>query len=106
MYMLKIALWLGGAVLLVGVGVWLWFGGMLDPLLTEVGIGNTMEQEEVPQQENRATQPQSELTTGSDSSDQALEQDMKNLDAQLGAYGEASAGVDKSLQDEPVTQEY
>jgi hypothetical protein len=106
MHMVKVALWLGGLVLVVGIGAWLWFGGMLDPLLAEVGLGSGMQEEEIPQEEARQEAPQSELTTGSDTSDQALEQDLKNLDAQLGAYGETSAAVDQSLADEPVTQEY
>jgi hypothetical protein len=103
--MLKLALWLGGLIAIIGIGAFLWFGGMLDPLLSEVGLNkDSMEEEPVPQEVQQ--QPQSELTTGNDTSDQALEQDLKGLDAQLGAYGETSATVDESLEDKPVIQEY
>lgn len=105
--MLKVLLWLGGLVVVAGVGVWLWFGGMLDPLLTEVGL---VERPMMPDESGTAqTKPStnsSELTTGRDTSDPALEQDLKNLDAQLNSYNETSATVDQSLQDEPVQQEY
>jgi hypothetical protein len=101
--MLKLALWFGGLVAALGIGAWLWFGGMLEPLLSEVGLNST-KQEETADTANQ--QPQSELTTGTDTSDQALEDDLGALDAQLNAYSETSAELDQSLNDQPVTQEY
>ena|SRR3989344_8374271 len=101
--MLKLALWFGGLVAVLGIGAWLWFSGMLEPLLSEVGLSE-MQQEEAPDTANQ--QPQSELTTGTDTSDQALEDDLGALDAQLNAYSETSAELDQSLSDTPIQQEY
>ena len=101
--MVKLALWFGGLVAVLGIGAWLWFGGMLEPLLSEVGLSG-MQQKEAPDTANQ--QPQSELATGKNTSDQALEEDLGALDVQLNAYSETSAELDQSLQDQPVTQEY
>jgi len=101
--MVKLALWFVGFVAVAGIGAWLWFGGMLDPLFSEFGLS----QEETPTPTtNEQPQIQSELSTGGNTSDQALEQDLSTLDTQLSAYGESSAEVDSSLQDQAVTQEY
>ncbi|MBP9711362.1 MAG: hypothetical protein KBD50_03855 [Candidatus Pacebacteria bacterium] len=100
--MVKLALWFAGLVAVVGIGAWLWFGGMLDPLLSDFGLA----QNEEPATTNEQPQIESELSTGSDTSDQALEQDLSTLDTQLGAYNESSAEVDGSLQDQAVVQEY
>lgn len=104
--MLKLALWFGGLVVLAGVGVWVWFGGMLDPLLSEVGLGSEEQEVQTPAPTTRNQQPQSELVTGANASNQALEEDLGALDTQLNAYGATSVEVDQSLQDQPVTQEY
>lgn len=104
--MLKLGLWFGGVVVLAGVGAWVWFGGMLDPLLSEVGLGLEEQRVETPAPAARNQQLQSELTTGANISNQALEEDLGALDAQLNAYGAAADEVNQSLQDQPVTQEY
>lgn len=101
--MLKLGLWFLGLVALAGAGAWLFMSGALNPLLSEAGL--TQEQLQPPSTEN-ASQSQSELTTGTDTSDQALEDDLRSLDAEIDAYGESSAQVDQSLEDQPVTQEY
>ncbi|MDZ4225932.1 MAG: hypothetical protein U1C66_00375, partial [Patescibacteria group bacterium] len=62
------------------------------------------QEEVVEEQEQQA--PPSELMTGSDASDQALEEDVSQLDAEFAAYSETSAELDSSLEDEPGEQEY
>ncbi len=102
--MIKLVLGFAGLVALGGLGAWVWFGGMLDPLLTEVGLSQQEAPTPTPQQQQ--PQSQSELATGKDTSDEALDEDLDTLDAQMSAYGEASAAVDESLTDQSVQQEY
>ncbi len=68
----------------------------------------------MPQAEETATttpqvaqQPQNDLPTGmGDTSDSAILQDSAAVDAQIQALASDSAGIDESLNDKPVTQEY
>ncbi|MDP4020982.1 MAG: hypothetical protein Q8P58_03010 [Candidatus Adlerbacteria bacterium] len=88
-------------LVVAGAGLW-WFGGFnfLAPMF------NLSDTTEEPQEvEQQAPTPQSELTTGSDSSDQALAEDSAALDAELEAYGEISSALDQGFEDEPVEQD-
>lgn len=103
--MAKVLIWGGIIVLIAGAGAALWFTGTLEAWITQ------MTTTEIPQEEQKTTQqqpqpPPSELSTGSNSSDQALAEDTSALDAQIAAYGEASTELDKSMSDQPVVQEY
>lgn len=91
-------------VLLLG-GVGLWAAGAFNGLTSALNLNILQPQEEV-EEEQEQQAPQNELATGSDSSNQALEQDLGQLDAELGAYSETEAELDQSLADEPVEQEY
>lgn len=100
--MVRFIVWFAGLVALAGLGAFLWFSGMLDPLLAEVGLG----QEGAESQTENSGTPERELATGNDTSNDALEQDLEMLDAHLNAYTASEAEVESSLQDTPVQQEY
>ena len=88
--------------LVVGV-VGLWWVGALEGLTSALNL-NILQEEMVEEEVPQAT-PQSDLTTGSDTSDEALEEDLGTLDAQLDSYGETSSELDAGLEDEPVEQD-
>ena len=90
-------------LLVAGAGLW-WFG-VFDSLSAALNLNILQEETPAVEQTPQAPAPQSELTTGANSSDQALEQDEAQLDAQLEAYGEVSSELDQSLSDEPVEQD-
>lgn len=93
-------------VLLIAVGVGLWWAGAFANLTDALNLGilQVDQTEEEPQEETQ--EPEGELTTGVDSSDQTLEEDAAQLDAELESYGEISSDLDQSFEDEPVEQEY
>ncbi len=86
-------------VVLAGAGVW--WSGLIDPWFTDMGFIAEEQQEA----EEQAQTQQSELSTGGDASDEALDQDLNTLDAQLDVYNESSSELDASLSDEPVKQD-
>lgn len=92
------------AVFIAG-GVLLWWAGLLDGLTSNLNLNilhpNTAMTEDTIQ--SQGSEP--ELETGDDTSDQALEQDLQQLDAEFQTYGETSSDLDASLQDEPVEQD-
>lgn len=106
MYIPKSVLWGCALTLLVAIGAGLWWMGIFNGLTSALHLDILSQQEEMPQEVAEEPAPQNELATGSDSSDQALEEDMSQLDAELEAYGQTSAELDSSLEDESVPQEY
>ena len=92
-------------VLLLG-GVGLWAAGAFDGLTSALNLDILNPQEEVAEEQEQSQEPQNELMTGGDASDQALEQDINQLDAELEAYAETSSELDSSLEDESIEQEY
>lgn len=99
--MSKVLIWLGVLLIVVIAGIGLWWSGMLGDFIAAI-TASPVEQE----QTSDTPEQQSELATGGDTSDQALDQDTAALDAQLDAYTNASAAVDESLEDDPIEQEY
>ena len=92
-------------VLLLVVGVLgLWWVGALEGLTSVLNL-NILGQEQTVEEPPGPEPTPSELTTGSDSSDQALERDTAQLDAQLEAYGETSSALDQGFGDEPIEQD-
>lgn len=53
---------------------------------------------------NNSPEPTTELPSGSDTSDEALEEDYAAINAQVEAFGSDNAETDASLDDEPVEQ--
>ena len=94
-------------VLLVVAGVGLWWAGLLDGLASALNLDILKEEQMVEENttEPAPQAPPSELSTGSNSSDQALEQDTAQLDAELESYGEISSELDQSFEEEPVIEE-
>jgi hypothetical protein len=86
-------------VLLLTAGVaGLWWAGFLDSFIPKTEMVEETSAPETPT-------PASELSTGGNNSDEALEQDLQTLDAQLTGYSETSSELDASLADEPVEQD-
>ena len=105
MYIPKSVLWGCGLVLLFVIAGGLWWAGFFDGLTSALKLDILSEEQQsepAPQQQTS----ESELATGNDSSDQALESDLSQLDAELESYSEAEAELDSSLEDESVEQEY
>lgn len=91
-------------VIIAAAGAAIWWSGWL----TNIGIS-------FPQAQNTATttpeqqeqQMPNDLPTAADNtSDQALQQDVAALDAQISATAGDMEQVDEGLADEPVEQEY
>lgn len=106
MYIPKSVLWGCGLTLLVAIGAGLWWMGVFNGLTSSLHLDILNHPQKEVAEEQAEVPPPSELATGSDSSDQALEEDMSQLDAELEAYNETSAELDSSLEDESVPQEY
>lgn len=106
MYIPKSVLWGCGVALVLAVGAGLWWMGVFNGLTSALHLDILNQQEEVMSEEQQEQAPSNELATGSDSSDQALEDDLSQLDAELESYNETSAELDSSLEDESVPQEY
>lgn len=104
MYISKSVLWGCGVALVLAIGAALWWAGVFESLTSALNLDVATEQESAEQQEQQM--PPNELATGSDSSDEALEEDLDQLDAELESYSETSAELDSSLEDEQVEQEY
>ncbi len=104
--MSKVITWIIVLLVVAALGAGLWWSGFIDPWLAQLGLTPAEEEvTEVGNETERQTQPQSELTTGANTSDQALGQDAAALDAQMEAYGQASSDLDSSLNDQPVVQD-
>jgi len=101
---LVIAIYIVLVLLLGGVG--LWAAGAFDGLTSALNLDILNPQEEMAEEQEQPQEPQNELMTGSNASDQALEQDVNQLDAELEAFNESSAELDSSLEDESIEQEY
>lgn len=93
------------AVLVLGAGAW--WAGFFDDLTSKLNLDILQDEEQAVENtpEPAPSEPQSELTTGNDASNEALDEDLQALDAQMGAYGESSSELDASLNDEPVEQD-
>ena len=104
--MSKVVISIGVGIVLIGGIAGLWWAGLLDGLTSQLDL-DILKGEEMTEEEPTSRQAElaSELTTGGDASDQALEEDLGTLDAQLGAYNESSTELDASLEDEPVEQD-
>jgi len=87
-------------VLLAGLS----WAGLLDKLTSKLDL-DILNNEEVAEETAPMAEPQSELATGNNASDQALEDDLQALDAELGTYNEASSELDASIDDQPVEQD-
>ena len=103
--MSKTVISIGVVVLLVVAVAGLWWAGVLDGLTSKLNLNILQNEEMTEAPAPEPQEPQSELTTGNDASNEALEEDLGMLDAQLEGYSEASSELDASLEDEPVEQD-
>ncbi len=93
-----------GALIVFFLAALSW-AGLLDGLTSKLDLDILNNEEVAEEQTPMAVEPQSELATGNNNSDQALEDDLQTLDAELGTYNEASSELDASIDDQPVEQD-
>ena len=99
--------WIIGLVVLVAIGAGLYFSGWLGNIKLPGQQTQTTQQPATTTPTQTQQQPVSDLPTQSnDASDAAIVQDSAAVDAQLTSLSSDSAGIDQSLNDKPVTQEY
>lgn len=103
--MSKVVISIGVVIVLVVTVAGLWWAGLLSGLTSQLDLDILNGEETTEETTMQQEEPESELATGDNSSDEALEEDLNALDAQLGAYSESSSELDASLEDEPVEQD-
>ena len=98
--------WLIGLVVIVVIGVGLWWGGVFNQFMSPQQAPVT-QATTTPQQQTQQPAAVNDLPTQpSDTSDAAMVQDTAAVDAQFQALTTDSSSMDQSFNDKPTAQEY
>ncbi|HUD02905.1 MAG TPA: hypothetical protein VMR46_02710 [Candidatus Paceibacterota bacterium] len=95
------AKWIIGIVVVILIGVGLWYSGVLGTFMTPPApVQQTATT--TPQTQQAAAQPEDGMSANNDASDAAITQDTAAIDAQMQGLTTDSANVDTSLNDKSV----
>ncbi|MGC9602680.1 MAG: hypothetical protein ABSE76_03000 [Minisyncoccia bacterium] len=95
------AKWIIGIIVVILIGVGLWYSGVLGTLTPPAAPATNSGQATTTNQQ-AANQPENGMSATNDTSDTAITQDTAAIDAQMQGLTTDSANIDSSLNDQSV----